>query len=394
MCPSLPRAAKAVSRSAIDVAIVGGGPAGSAAALTLARYTRRSCALFEASRYEATRTGECVSPAILPLLDYLGVAPPGVPDEMIPCHGAEARWGGSAPHASASIFNQAGAGWTLDRRAFDLRLARAAQDAGVQLSLGTSLASAARHADGWRLTFTAAGGAETAVIARQVIDATGRSAVFARKVAARRRADDRLVALVAYARRARAGDGARLLRLESVPNGWWYMAALPGKRAIVALFTDADLVRRAGALPARTFARSLAATHNMQAWLAGYELIGVPRAHRAEGSMLLPPVGRSWLAAGDAASSFDPLSSLGIGHAITSGIQAARIVHARLDADEILALAYADDLARNHDAYRARLAEFYGAERGWPASAFWQRRLPDQADNRARKEGLGGIGPS
>ena len=50
-----------------DVVVIGGGPAGAAAALSLA-HMGRSVAMLERSCYEAPRIGETVPPSIQPLL--------------------------------------------------------------------------------------------------------------------------------------------------------------------------------------------------------------------------------------------------------------------------------------------------------------------------------------
>lgn len=56
----------------VDVAIVGGGPAGTAAALALLRFTRHKVVMVEGTCYDQPRIGETVSSAALPLLEYLG----------------------------------------------------------------------------------------------------------------------------------------------------------------------------------------------------------------------------------------------------------------------------------------------------------------------------------
>ena len=57
-----------------DVAVVGGGPGGSATALALrAHAPSLSVALIEASRYESPRIGETLPPPARQMLEHLGV---------------------------------------------------------------------------------------------------------------------------------------------------------------------------------------------------------------------------------------------------------------------------------------------------------------------------------
>jgi 2-polyprenyl-6-methoxyphenol hydroxylase-like FAD-dependent oxidoreductase len=62
--------------SEFDVAIIGGGPAGSAAALTLLRYSKLRPVILERSSYDVWRVGETLSPGVFPLLNYLGACSP------------------------------------------------------------------------------------------------------------------------------------------------------------------------------------------------------------------------------------------------------------------------------------------------------------------------------
>src|SRR5213593_4324139 len=61
-------AADMLARLEADVAIVGGGPAGAAAALTLRKYAGQRVVLLERSRYDGPRAGETASPSLRPLL--------------------------------------------------------------------------------------------------------------------------------------------------------------------------------------------------------------------------------------------------------------------------------------------------------------------------------------
>jgi flavin-dependent dehydrogenase len=81
-----------------------------------------------------------------------------------------------------------------------------------------------------------------------------------------------------------------------------------------------------------------------------------------------------WVAVGDAAAAFDPISSLGIGFALRSGIEAARVAAAAVEQDDGPVAAYAESVARIYADYRRRLRAIYRRERRWPRALFWSRR--------------------
>jgi flavin-dependent dehydrogenase len=84
--------------------------------------------------------------------------------------------------------------------------------------------------------------------------------------------------------------------------------------------------------------------------------------------------GRGWLAVGDAAMAFDPLSSQGLMQALASGIGAGQALSARLTG-KVAAIGEYD--IKTNDSFReySRLrAVYYGREQRWPQSVFWQRR--------------------
>ena len=70
----------------VEVVIVGGGPAGAAAAIELARLGRR---VLLANRDEGSdfRIGEAAPPAVRPLLRDLGVLDRVLADGHLPCYG-------------------------------------------------------------------------------------------------------------------------------------------------------------------------------------------------------------------------------------------------------------------------------------------------------------------
>jgi flavin-dependent dehydrogenase len=86
--------------------------------------------------------------------------------------------------------------------------------------------------------------------------------------------------------------------------------------------------------------------------------------------------GPGWLAAGDAAVAFDPLSSQGILKALESGRRAGEVAAAVLRGDGSAPSGYAEWLDAEFAAYARDSARYYAQVARWPDSTFWRRRQP------------------
>ena len=181
---------------------------------------------------------------------------------------------------------------------------------------------------GWCVTLARGNQGGNTLRTAWLIDATGRRAAVARRAGAARRRDDALVAFYARFRTRASTDLDGRTAVESVPDGWWYTARVPSGERVVAFLTDADLVDRAAVLSAAGFAARLDATRYIRGLLVAhrYEPVGPPRAAGAQTARLDRFGGPAWTAVGDAAISFDPLSSQGILTALFTGFRAGMAV--------------------------------------------------------------------
>ena len=334
----------------VDVAVVGGGPAGCATAIALARAGARVVVL-ERSTYRTARVGETFPPEIRLPLEELGVWDRFSADGHLPSPGILAAWGGADPYAQDFVLNPFGAGWRVDRSRFDAMLAEAAEAAGATVRRGVPVGGCrARPGGGWEL----AGDVSASV----VVDATGRASALRRDLGGRRVVHDRLVALVGVAATA---TGDRRALIEATEHGWWYSGLLPDERLVVAFHTDPapDLVGR--------WDRFLDEAPHTAARLRGAGEVRVRRV--AAGSQRREPAGAgTWLAAGDAAAAHDPICGLGVHWALESALAAARAVLAgSIDA-------HARDARARFDAYLRTRADYYRAETRWPDAPFWRAR--------------------
>ena len=354
--------------------MVGGGPAGCAAAITLARQGVR-VALFERTGYDTARIGETFPPEIGPLLATLGVWDRFVGDGHLPSPGILAAWGHAEPHANDFIVNPHGPGWRVDRRRFDEMLAGAAEAAGAVVYRRTDVRACERDSSGrWRLTATHDGRPARALSAGVLADATGRASRLRRQVGARRVACDRLVAVVGFL--APGPDGPapdRRALIEATEHGWWYSARLPDDRLVLAFHTDARPGLRAGwdgfmAAAPHTAARAGAAVGGTSVG-RGRPVVVAATSQRRE------PVGAAdWVAVGDAAAAHDPIAGLGVYRALESGMAAGEALVARAAGDHAAVAGFAGAADERFARYLVQRAMYYRAETRWPDAPFWSRR--------------------
>ena len=164
--------------------------------------------------------------------------------------------------------------------------------------------------------------------------------------------------------------------IEAAAAGWWYAALVPGQRLAVAWFTDPDLLAASAAWrPAGWWA--LLRTSGLVGQLVATHGYGMPErigVFAAGSSLRTPATGDGWIAAGDAAAAYDPLSSHGIGSALAGGASAARAVVATLGGDVTAFLAYRERLLADYARYLWARSAYYADERRWPDRPFWKRR--------------------
>jgi flavin-dependent dehydrogenase len=358
--------------------IAGGGPAGAAAAITLARQGHEVLLVDDSAG--GFRLGEALAPAARPVLRELGVLERFEADGHLPCYGNVSAWGSSEAYCTDFIFNPHGHGWHLDRARFDAMLRQEAQARGATFLTGARLTREEEHKRGWRVTLRIGGDSARweEVRSAWMIDATGRRAAVAQRLGARRVHEDHLIACYT---RFRPGDSASADEdsrtfVEAAPDGWWYTALIPSGERVVGFLTDRDFADRAALHSATGFMHLLQETQLIWRLLAshGYRPEGDPRGADAGTARLDRFAGRGWLAAGDAALSFDPLSSQGMLNALYLGLKAGQAVAQALSGEAGLIDDYVRQAGSIWTAYQTNRKTYYATETRWRERAFWQRR--------------------
>lgn len=364
-------------RDTFDAAVIGGGPAGSAAARLLAEAGRRVL-LVDQSTPGEFKVGESLVPAARTLLADLGALDRFLAAGHRPCYGHASAWGSDRVHGVDFIHSPFGHGWHLDRARFDELLRGLAIEAGAVPRLGARLAGFARSPAGlWTLELEGPAGDEE-IDCGWLLDCTGRSHKVAAGLGVPCRYEDHLIAFYARFRaEKRRRDEEALSFVESAPEGWWYTARLPSDDRMVIFFTEADLPWAKPARQGAGFLALLEQTSHLKDRLRrfGYAMLEKPRGADARSARLDRFHGDGWLAAGDAATAFDPLSSQGIFTALYSGLKVARALLDWGSGDGLALTRYDEALSAVYERFLINRRSYYQSERRWPDSAFWRSRL-------------------
>lgn len=381
-----------LANPAAHVVIVGGGAAACAAALFLRaaqptiRITLVEKQAAGAISSGGQRIGETLPAASAVFLQRLGLWQSFLRCGFLPTHGTAAAWGSAELYHNESITSPYGGGWHLDRAAFDQWLLKTAMDRDIHYLSHCQL----RHSQfnnttqQWTCSLVEGPGRQTPLTCDFIIDATGRGAHFARGQGAQRIAADRLVGVygIFAGHPERSREGGYTL-VESQPQGWWYSAKLPDNRWVVALMSDATTIKHNRLKTYGQWYHLLRQTQHTWPRLDGV----VPAANTGEAKLTLVAahsqyldhcVGPGWLACGDAASSYDPLSSLGLFKAFRTGLYSAYAVTDFLTAttapQRALGLRkYQHLVAREYQAYQQTKAAYYAQEQRF-STPFWHQQ--------------------
>ena len=351
-----------------DAIVAGAGPAGAVAAATLSRNGLRVL-LADKIDPSAHKIGEALPGAAVRLLRSLGLPAPDIGGPHTPIGGNLSSWNSEALVATDFIRDPSGPGWRLDRARFDADLRAAAVGAGAAYR-SAHVRDLAREETGWRIRFDD-GSVEQA---RWIVDATGRRAALARRLGIKRMRDARLIALYAMGRAVPDFQLNRTL-VETAPDGWWYAARLPSGVPVAGFHTHAREAARLKADPG-AWTKALGRTRHIGPMLRAAQFARPMRAVEACGARLAQFRGDAWVACGDAATSFDPISGQGLFSALHGGMTTGLAVAGALNCDGAKLDEYASRMEDAWSIYRVRCRAVYRSERRWATEPFWSMFEP------------------
>ena len=354
----------------LDVAVIGGGPAGASCAMRLQQFGL-AVALFEKGEGRRQHVGESLPSSIRVVLESLELT---LPDEVVeprppehfvywgPMSGGGAR---ARQHQETSLL--------VWRGPFDAFLRATASERGVHI-IDAPVGRVRPIEEGHALE---CGDGETRAC-RFVVDASGRSGVVAK--AYRQRVEGlRTLALTGHFDTFETGEASPTTIVETFADGWVWSAPLQNGLRDVTVMVDGDAVR-AGYADADADAAYQAAIDrapHIRSMVESVKRVDPVRGIDATPYGASPFCTRDFLLVGDAASFLDPLSAHGVHKAMDGALVAAAVVRTILEKPSM-----AEEAARFYDRReqdifditRSRLARLYRQEARFADRPFWMKR--------------------
>ncbi|MFD2563191.1 NAD(P)/FAD-dependent oxidoreductase [Aquimarina rubra] len=367
-----------------DVLIIGAGVAGCATAIALkneapdlriAIVERKPP--FKSNDTSAYRIGETLPPHASQQLQKLEIWNSFLACNFITAYGTSAAWGSSELYHNEYIYSPYGYGWHLDRIAFDQFMIKEAQERGVFFYFESSIISSKKKPKYWSLQANDKQDV-IAIKSNFVIDATGKKAAFSSLQKSNKIKEDQMVGIYCiYDTKGRYKDHSGIGNgtcVETDPYGWWYSATLPNKTIVVGYMTDADIANKMQLRKKEVFDKFLHRTKHTHNRVKDTRHISQPKTIAAHTQYLSTPTGDSWLAVGDAASSYDPISSMGIFKSLTMSQFAAYATLDALKGNPTGLQKYQRIITQDYQGYLKKRQEYYIQEDRYTTSLFWKRR--------------------
>ena len=371
-----------ISNHNTEILILGGGIAGCIAAISLADTYKVT--LVDKLIQPTEKVGESLAPATHRILNTLGLTLNDSEYQNIFINnlGMQSYWGSDQVQIIDHLRNPDGASKSVDRKKLALYLRKKAIEKGIGCFWGLRFYSSSYQDNTWNITCKSDDikNRTTKVFSSKfVIDATGRGAHFAKSQNIKRTKYDSLISCWLTVPNTTENTMSTIL-----PDkfGWWYTAVIPNNKRILSYQTDADIIDKSVFKNFNSFSKLIHQNKIVNQFIEDQtDAIDFHGVVSANSTKLNQVVGKQWLALGDAAISFDPLSSQGMFNAMATAMQVSDLlkkvnISSNLNKEKTAYLSnnYTSQIDSIWNHYLKHKDLFYSAETRWKTATFWKRR--------------------
>ena len=319
-------------QSDYDVVVIGGGPAGCAAATLVAEAGRKTL-LVEREKVPRFHVGESLMPETYWCFERLGILEKMQQSPFV--RKASVQFVASSGKESQPFFfkehdpRECATTWQVERAEFDQLLFENAREKGAECHDQTrvlDVCTSGQRVEGVRLQ--SADGAQHEVRSKVVVDATGQQALIARRMGVLvENPALKKAAIWTYYRGARrdAGEhgGATLIFHTRSKESWFWYIPLQDGITSVGVVADNDYLLKDRGRPEEVFQQELENCPALLARLADAELTRGFHIAKEFSYHTTQHAGDGWVLVGDAWGFIDPIYSSGVYFALRSGELAA-----------------------------------------------------------------------